>query len=373
MQALAYLKHTGKLFYKHNAFPEQITFFATPKCNARCKHCFAWKSLDDDSQEILSVQEIDKISRTIAHFTYLLIGGGEPFLRPDLGEIVNIFYKNNNVLNVSISTNGSLPQQTIRVVKEILKSFNNNLTVNVSFDEIGPRHDEIRQLPGIFKKAAETYLRLKELKSKHPNLNAGIIMTCSPYNDKTLSKIYLWLKENLKPYSIVMNYMRGDVKNKEDLPRVDLDAYEEVMGMIEGDNLSQEIPGHSRFFFSDFNLASKMLMRKVISDTIRDSSFQLPCFAGILNCVLWYNGDIYPCEMLDMKMGNLRENDYDFRKIWTSQGAVRVRNFIKETKCFCTEECNINMNILFNLYYLPKLLRNVMRIKGFRLIKKLRK
>jgi MoaA/NifB/PqqE/SkfB family radical SAM enzyme len=104
----------------------------------------------------------------MGHFTYLLIGGGEPFLRDDLAEIVRIFYRNNRVLNVAISTNGSLPQVAVKTVREILKGLANNLTVNVSFDAIADAHDEIRQSPGIFNKAVETYVRLKELKSEYP-------------------------------------------------------------------------------------------------------------------------------------------------------------------------------------------------------------
>ena len=32
---------------------------------------------------------------------------------------------------------------------------------------------------------------------------------------------------------------------------------------------------------------------------------------------MFANGDIYPCELLiDRKLGNVREADYDFKKIW---------------------------------------------------------
>ncbi len=363
MHRLAYLKHAGKLFFKKNAFPEQVTFFVTPRCNARCKHCFAKATLRDNDKDELILSEIEKISRTMGHFTYLLIGGGEPFLRDDLAEIARIFYRNNRVSNIAISTNGSLPQVAVKTVKEILSGSQNNLTVNVSFDALADLHDEIRQSPGIFKKAVETYRGLKELKSEYPMLNAGIIMTCSPYNHKVLQETYEWLKENLQPYSIALNFMRGDVRNKEGLSEAELAAYEKVMRMLEQDNLQGTIPGHSNFFLSDFNLASKMIMREVVSNTAKTQSFQLPCFAGILNCVLWYNGDVYPCEMLDRKMGSLRESDYDLRKVWNSVPAQQIRNFIKESRCFCTEECNINMNILFNPLNLPRLLGNVARIQ----------
>ncbi len=373
MQYLTYLKHSKKLLFKNNALPEQVTFFVTPKCNARCKHCFAWQSLNDTTKAELSLEEIEKISKTMGHFTYLLLGGGEPFIREDLAEIVKIFYRNNNVLNVSISTNGFFTERTATLVKEVLKDFKNSLTINVSLDEVGDDHDEFRQLPGLFKKATDTYRLLKELKKEYPKLNAGIIMTCTPFNQERLNRTYNWLKENLKPYSVVLNYMRGEIKGKEELPETDLSAYEDIMRIIEKDNLSGQLPGHGNFCFSNFNIASKILMRKMISNTVRTNTFQAPCFAGILNCVLWYNGDLYPCEMLDMKIGSLRQNGYDFMKAWNSNEAKKIRRFIKETKCFCTEECNINMNILFNMQFLPKLLGGVAKVRANRLLKKVKR
>ena len=69
MPNLSYLLPLPKLFLKKGAFPEQVTFFVTPKCNARCKHCFAWKNLEDSESQVLKLDEIEKISRTMGHFT----------------------------------------------------------------------------------------------------------------------------------------------------------------------------------------------------------------------------------------------------------------------------------------------------------------
>jgi MoaA/NifB/PqqE/SkfB family radical SAM enzyme len=329
--------------------------------------------LNTGEKDVLSIGEIDKISRSIGSFTYLLLGGGEPFLREDLPDIVDCFYRHCNVRNVAISTNGSMPENIAAIVRKILATYKNNLTINVSFDAIGQEHDEIRQLPGIFSKACSTYQALRQMTSEYPNLNAGIIMTCSPYNHHSLRKTYTQLKELLHPDSIVLNYMRGNVKDRDKLPQTDLDAYADVMKMIERDNVSGDIPGHRKFPFADINLASKKLMRRIVYDTVRENSFQLPCFAGILNCVLWHNGDIFPCEMLDRKLGNLRHSDYDFKKVWYSPEAGKIRSYIKKSACFCTEECNINMNILFNPAVFPGLIKNVIRIKLLRYLGKLRR
>ena len=73
---------------------------------------------------------------------------------------------------------------------------------------------------------------------------------------------------------------------------------------------------------------------------------------------MFANGDILPCELLiDRKLGNVRDVNYDFKKIWYSQKADETRKFIRDTKCFCTYECFLTVNILFNPRMMPKILK----------------
>ena len=365
MSSIDYLKHASKIFYKRNVFPEQVTLFVTNKCNASCKHCFAWKELNNPAIKDLSIDELDKISSTMDEFIYLLIGGGEPFLREDIAEIIKVFYKNNNVLNVAISTNGTFPQRIINQVRRVLEFYGNNLTINISFDGVGGIHDEIRGGKGIFEQAVTTHNALKELKHEFSNLNVGIIMTCMPFNQASLKQTYIWLKENLNPSSIVINFMRGDIKEQEDsCSPIDISYYNEISKMIEEDNLLRKVTGHHNFFLSNFNIASKTIMRETVSKTVEQDRFQTQCYAGLLNCVISNDGTVFPCEMLDKDLGNLRKSGYDFKSVWFSQKADEVRKYIKDSKCYCTEECNINMNILFNPKLLPRLLAKALKAKA---------
>ena len=83
----------------------------------------------------------------------------------------------------------------------------------------------------------------------------------------------------------------------------------------------------------------------------------MPCYAGKLNCIITNTGKLYPCEMLNMCMGDLRKES--FNRIWASDDSKKIRKFIKQTKCYCTEECNVNMNLLFNIKYAPKIMEEV--------------
>jgi len=74
----------------------------------------------------------------------------------------------------------------------------------------------------------------------------------------------------------------------------------------------------------------------------------MDCWAGTLDAVITPAGDVLCCEQLKGRMGNLREAGYDFRKLWYSMQAGRVRRQVKGG-CFCTNECYMPFNLVFSL------------------------
>ena len=85
--------------------PTAIILYVTNRCNLKCDHCFYWDSLNKDSYE-LSVEEISKIVDSLQHLISLSLTGGEPFLRKDLSEIVEIFVRKGKVKEIGIASNG---------------------------------------------------------------------------------------------------------------------------------------------------------------------------------------------------------------------------------------------------------------------------
>ncbi|HEX20557.1 MAG TPA: hypothetical protein ENG78_07050, partial [Acidiferrobacteraceae bacterium] len=91
---------------------------------------------------------------------------------------------------------------------------------------------------------------------------------------------------------------------------------------------------------------------------------QIPCYAGRLNLVLTESGDVYPCEILSTSFGNIREYDYDLKKIVHSELARSILASIEKNLCYCTHECNFITNILFNPRLYPSLAREYVQIQG---------
>jgi MoaA/NifB/PqqE/SkfB family radical SAM enzyme len=118
------------------------------------------------------------------------------------------------------------------------------------------------------------------------------------------------------------------------------------------------LSGYRTFPFSDFINAKRIVRHDLIARTVRENRYLVPCQAGRLGAAIFAQGDVLPCELhTDMVMGNLRKNDYDFRKIWFGQKADEFRKAIRRQKCFCTYECFHTLNILFN----PRMLIPVFR------------
>jgi hypothetical protein len=91
----------------------------------------------------------------------------------------------------------------------------------------------------------------------------------------------------------------------------------------------------------------------------------IPCYGGISNVHLTPYGTLWPCCVLgyDKPMGDLREVNYDFQKLWRSEQAKSVRKYIKDSNCHCPLANQAYSNILCNSSTLLKAMYNVARFK----------
>ena len=61
----------------------------------------------------------------------------------------------------------------------------------------------------------------------------------------------------------------------------------------------------------------------------------IPCYAVINECQISPTGEIWTCSVLGKSLGNLRKENYNFRKIWSSVEAKKLRRSIKNKECWC--------------------------------------
>jgi MoaA/NifB/PqqE/SkfB family radical SAM enzyme len=133
--------------------------------------------LNKGAEKELTLEEIDQFTKKLGDLHTVTIGGGEPFMRKDLPEIIKCFSKNNNLKVVAIPTNCLLTDNIVQQTEKILQLFKGSLKIGLSLDGIGKEHDEIRGIDGNFDKFLATYQALSELKKRYPNLRIRICTT----------------------------------------------------------------------------------------------------------------------------------------------------------------------------------------------------
>jgi len=358
------IKYAKNIFSKNCASPIYLILFVTERCNARCKHCFgSFSNETGKAQEELTLEEIEKISKNMDNLLYLLPTGGEPFLREDLPEIINIFYRHNQLRNTGIPTNGSLTGNVVDSVTRILSSCEEMLLgVDISIDALHEAHDTIRGFPGLFKKATETYWQLKELEKKSKNFKVCVEITVSKYNQENLFEIYDYFIHTLKINNLFIRLVRGNPRDPA-AKEVDIEKFEKFTIKAEKDLRDGVFYGHTVYPLSELITARDIIGRRLTLKMLKERNYQIPCYAGNLTGVIRSNGEVYPCELLDHKIGNLREHNYNIKELWQSERAQEIRREIKEKKCFCTHECFITNNILFNPRMLPEIIKEYLQLK----------
>lgn len=343
------LAHAPKMFFKNGSMPVQLTYFVTTRCNASCPHCFYAAELNNPQKHDLSLEEVERISKSMDDLLLIYIGGGEPFLRTDLPEIVEIFCRNNHTRIVSIPTNGFLPALMLPSIERMCqKCPSTSIHINVSIDDIGEAHEKFRKVPGGWNKLLQTMDGIKELKKKYSNLSLGCNATFHHFNQDRFKEIYFHMRDVLRPDSININLVRG--KPKDPVSKdIDIAKYREVLSLLQAD-LRQSRLAVTKSSFQSLINENQARAKELIYNTYITNKPQIECTAGRLAAVIYPDGDVYPCELLEdpaYKLGNLRENGCDFRALWSSAKAHETAKWIVETKCFCTHECFMSLNTMF--------------------------
>jgi MoaA/NifB/PqqE/SkfB family radical SAM enzyme len=355
------LRHAKKIFVKKNAMPVYLIHFVTEVCNLRCSHCFDFFYEEGPKRKPyeLSLDEIDRMTRSMGELLFLLPTGGEPFLRHDLPQIIELYYRNCRLRNVGMPTNGSLTDRVVAGVEEILARCPElHFGLDISIDGLGSDHDTIRNQKGLFEKCTETYWRLKEVEKHHANFKVCVELTIQKYNQDKLDEMYKYFVQELKTYNILVRIVRG--KPRDPLEKdINLDAVEEFVSKLERGVQQGAYHGQAVYLMSDLITARELVGRQIQLKVLRENRFQIPCYAANLMGVIKSNGDVMACELRDDKVGNIRDFDCDFKKLWLSQKARAISKDIIENKCFCTHECFMSTNILFNPRLYPHLVSEV--------------
>lgn len=346
--------------------PMSLIHFITNRCNARCKHCF----IDFDSPETftgeLTIDEIKKLAAAIGGSIYNInLTGGEPFIRRDIFEIAEAYYSLANVKSIFITTNGCYTEWTKEFIDKFIASpfSSRNLVFSFSIDNFEEKHDENRRVKGLFSNVINTYNLVNSYNK--PNIMANIAITVTQHNYDNVIELYYYLKKELGVRGVTATAMREEgvvAKIPAEIKAKIHEAYAKLVGIIKEDMIRGSM-GYNKNLQGSLMNSKNMIANEIINQTYLDPHYVSHCPAAALFGVITPNGDVYPCEILNKKMGNLRDYDMNLMNLWNNEATKAVKKFIKDIDCNCTYECAMSINIIANKKFIPRLISNSLRQK----------
>ncbi len=320
-----------------------ITFFITTRCNSKCKHCFYWKELN--TKKDLTLKEAEIILSKFQNLESVLLSGGEPFIRKDFPELIDLIIKYTNTKMISIPTNSLLTNKIIKDMTKVLKKHSKvDFAIDCSLDGTQEYHDEIRGVKGNFQKTILLIKKLNKLKKQYPNLKfitANTVITKE--NQKNLKEL-IELVKTLNVTDHFFDIMRGEHQGILTLP--EKKEFKKINSLRYNARKYYNSKKHKNLLKKIFaNLRDRHVIITQM-EVLQEKKWKFKCNAGINEVIIDSDGEFRICE-LTPKIGNLLERTPE--ELLKSKKAKEIFENIKTHKCDCTHICNLSSAMNHNL------------------------
>jgi MoaA/NifB/PqqE/SkfB family radical SAM enzyme len=199
---------------------------------------------------------------------------------------------------------------------------------------------------GSWKRAIETYKKLKSLEKKYKNFKVFFGYTISPLNlsffEQNLNDVKK-LIPGIKANDFHVNlFQTSDVYYKNE--DIFLDEKYFVDAINELDSILK-LRGKPKDYLESIENKYLELGKKYL----KTHKIPIKCNIFNLSCFIDPFGNVFPCTILNYSLGNLRENDYDLNKILSSDNAKKIKEKIVKGECpQCWTPCEAHQIILSN-------------------------
>jgi radical SAM protein with 4Fe4S-binding SPASM domain len=275
------------------AYPYHMVWLATNACNARCKHCSS--SSTTRAPDELSTREVMDLVDQLAAVGVvdMAVSGGEPLLRRDLFDIIS--HMRRRGMAVGVGSNGSV----ITAARAAALAGCGVGRVQVSLDGLEHAHDRLRCWPGLFQRAVSGIGRCLEA-----GLRTHVCCTINRFNAGELPAfVELVLGLGVKRINFSRYVPTG--RKGDDL---DLDDEEWFRSITECQRLRER-------YRERLEIVTHLAQQTLVDPEIEDMPGFIGCQAGIGQGCITANGTVYPCVLLPLAVGNIRERA--FAEIWT--------------------------------------------------------
>lgn len=303
--------------------PYYVQFYIIGKCNLKCRQC---NIVETNSRlEMMSLDEVKKVAANMKKIGggIVLLTGGEPFMHPELPQIVEAFVKQG--LNVRLQTAGThyATEEKLRACYEA-----GARDINVSVDSLDfNTFDYINAVPGSAKNAIETIERISRIfRDKSAILSFGTVM--SQFNFREIPGILEFAKRigwyvSLVPVHIAPPDSPRGFRSFDDLFRFQQNQFTELDEMAE--RLIKMKRSGFPLFDSDSYIRSAVSFLKGNGPTWRAGGV---CDSPDLYFVIRPNGDFTTC--CDYTLGAPPKVYDDRFPLLYNSGAIRKMKEVRD-------------------------------------------
>ncbi len=296
----------------HLAGPLALHLEVVAACNLTCTHCFAGSL--PRHEEPLTLVELDELFGQMAALGTFRLGltGGEPLLRKDLFQIIDLATEHG--LCPCVTTNGLL------ITEEIAREFGRRelAWLNVSLEGASAGTNDLVRGAGTFNRAIE---RIRVLREHSRFTLAFTILSSNLHEIRACAE----LAEELGAGTAVFRplYPVGVARHHLEL----MPSYEQYNAAL---NELAELQSHHEFgirHIDPFSPASRSDVQSVIYQNHG-------CGAGNLVCSVSVSGDVSPCSFLgrDSYTANVRRQS--LKQIWNESRGFRAIRALPDSEPF---------------------------------------
>lgn len=317
--------------------PDSIQLNFLFRCNLSCRMC---KMGDRDPQKELSLSDLKKIVNEASDLGVkeALILGGEPFLRPDLFDLIK--HINSRKMKSIVVTNGTLlTEENLEKVKES-KLFH----IAVSLDAADDKTMSAIRGAGVFGEIIANVERFQKKKNKEKDFHTGI-SNCVTIMDQNIAGLFdiVKLSKRIGFYDVVFQPVVFDNTNQvmtSDVfdTRIHPDKFpvmEEAINRI----IEFKKSGVENHRYIKNSIKNLELIKSYFKGTLKRKDRQ--CYAGFNRIQATQDSKIYfcvsPAGSHDVSFGNIRESN--IKDVWYSAKAREYRKAIRKAKCCCMQRC----------------------------------
>ena len=263
-----------------------LAVILTYRCSSRCSMCHVWKHPTQPEAEVTPAT----LTKVPGGFDFINLTGGEPTLRRDLPEIVDILYP--KACTLEISTNGLHAERLVPLVEKYP-----DIKVRISIEGFGQTNDSIRGESGGYEKKIATLDRLIAAGGR----DLGFATTFQDENSEEIVGLYRLTREK------GVEFATSALHNGYQFFKSDNGQYDRVRVARKVEDLVTEMlksQSVKTWFRAYLNLG---LIRKILGQRRL-----MPCTAATDFAFIDPWSDVYACNVRpDLRLGNLVEQSWE--------------------------------------------------------------